>query len=607
MSYRVAISQDGFAPFVSEWVKLDGERAAVGPIKLRALRKLAGFVRDRQGQPVAHAKVFLPSQAAATKTDATGRFELAGIEPEKTFVLVQHAGFRFQGWPIDPANPAAAMSLTLARTTEPPEQVIAAQPDRLSDAEFKTLGEHLLESSLKIVMARQGDSGKQLPLMTVVEFAPDRVREILDKGEIKEPWRVALLRGEVAIQAAAKDMIDATAQVAAISDVRSRVNFLVRLARVLPKTAGDRRRALLEEAIVQARALPALPPKLMTLAVLVKGLLDADMVEQARMLSGEGIKIMDSQPPSRASRTRDFLAQFARVDPAQAQARIQKVSEQDERDACYGDAAIAIGVSRPDEAERFFNLIENRIGIQIFSVANRLCKRLGKVDVARARRIAEGIEGRGTRACAFVSIALGASERDQHSVRALLDRSLETIDQVIESGRGAEPRVLLSGVVALYPTNPAAEVLPIVERVAPDRLAEFFWRAVALHERIRRDDEDRLQASAVGTECSLLAHYDHDAAAALFEPMNAYIQSVMAEQNRGGEVTEAALRAKACIDPATGVALLDQVPPDELQSPIDGWLETRLPLAKAFLAPREKRWAYLWQGGTAQSLIEDDW
>ena len=607
MSYRVSISQDGFAPFVSEWVKLDGEHTAVGPITLRALRKLTGVVRDRQGQPVADAKVFLPSQVSATKTDATGQFELAGIEPGKTFVLVQCKEFRFQGWPVDPSKVGGAMSFTLARKTESPQQVISAQPDQLSDAELKALGGHMLESSLKMLMAREGDSGKQLALTNMAEFAPDRVREILDKGQIKEPWHVAQLRGEVALQAAAKDAVAASAQVAAIADPRARVNFLVRLARALRKTAADRRRMILEEAIVQARTLPAVPGKITTLALLIRELRHASMVEQAKLLCDEGLKIMDSAPPSRAAFARGFLAQLAALDPARALARIQKCPGQADRDDCYGDAAVALALSRPDEAERFFNLIESRIGIGTFGPTLRLCKRLGKVDLARAQKIAEAIEGRGTRAYAFVSIALGAFEQNQHAVGPLLDRSLEVIDEVIESGRGVEPVVLLDGVAALYPTNPAAEVLPIVERIAPERLAEFFWRAVALHERISSDDEDRLQRSAIGTECSLLAHYDHDAAAVLFEPMNAYIQTVVSEQNRGGEVTRAALRAKACIDPAAAVALLDQVPLGEAQSPIDGWFEARLPLAKALLAPREKRWAYLWEGTTAQSLIEDDW
>ena len=57
----------------------------------------------------------------------------------------------------------------------------------------------------------------------------------------------------------------------------------------------------------------------------------------------------------------------------------------------------------------------------------------------------------------------------------------------------------------MYPTNPAAVILPVVERIAPDRLAEVFWRAVALHPRLEPDREDQLQSSYLGFECMLLA------------------------------------------------------------------------------------------------------
>ena len=75
------------------------------------------------------------------------------------------------------------------------------------------------------------------------------------------------------------------------------------------------------------------------------------------------------------------------------------------------------------------------------------------------------------------------------------------------------------------PTNPAAQILPIVERIAPERLAEVFWRAVALHPRIETDREDQLQTSYISYECMLLARYDRDVAAALFEPMDSYLQT----------------------------------------------------------------------------------
>ena len=213
---------------------------------------------------------------------------------------------------------------------------------------------------------------------------------------------------------------------------------------------------------------------------LIKGLLDLGMIEPAKVLADEGLKILDSRPPGNATLAGVFLAQVARIDPAQALVQIQKISDQDQRDECYGAAAIAIAVSQPAEAERFYRLIEERSGRRVFATAVRLCKRLGKVDVARAQGIAAGIAGRGTRACAWVAVALGAVDHDKPSAHAALDRSLEAINEIVESGPGPEPIINFDGVLALYPTNPAAEVLALVERIAPERLAEFFWRAVAL-------------------------------------------------------------------------------------------------------------------------------
>jgi Carboxypeptidase regulatory-like domain len=608
-SYRVSIRREGFAPFLSKWVELAGERTTFSAIRLRALRKLIGSVRDRQGGPVAGARVFLPSGEPTTTTDAVGRFELAGIEPGKTFVLVQRPGFRFQGWPLDVVVAGDLTPLTLARTSEPPEQVVAPQPDLLADSEFKALGEQLLESCVKVALAREDDLGKQLPLLKLVEFAPERVPEILDRGEIKNPIVIARLRGELAIRLAGKDFGDARAEVTAIADPRERVNSLVRLAEALPKSAENRKRAILEDAIVQARGLPAVFAKVVAVGPLIKGLIDFGMLEPAKLLANDGLKILDSRPPGDAtfaSLASGFLAQIARLDTAQAQARIQKISDQFERDRCLGAAAIAIAVSQPADAEQFFRLIEQRSGQLVFSTALPLCKRLGKVDLARAHRIAEGIAGPGTRACAWVFVALGAFGRDKRAATAALDRSLEAIDQILESGPGPDPIVNLNGVNALYPTNPAAELLPLVERIAPERLAEFFWRAVALHERINPDDEDRLQRSAIGKECMLLAHYNRDAAAVLFGPMNSYIQSVVAEKNRNGEVTPSALKAKACIEPKAGVELLDTLAVGLTQSPIDGSFEARLSLAKAFTAPAEERWTYLWTGVAWKGLVEDE-
>ncbi len=48
-TYRVAIKHDGYVPFVSDWVTLDGGRISISPIRLEPMRKLTGKVTDRQG------------------------------------------------------------------------------------------------------------------------------------------------------------------------------------------------------------------------------------------------------------------------------------------------------------------------------------------------------------------------------------------------------------------------------------------------------------------------------------------------------------------------------------------------------------------------------
>jgi len=601
-TYRVSIRRNGFAPFVSDWVTLEGDRTAIPPIQLQALRKLAGSVRDRQGQPVAQARVFLASRGPATTTDAHGRFQLAGVLPGKSVLLAHHAGFRFQGWAIDPVATGDALSLTLARTNEQPEQVIAPQADQNSASDLKALADRLLELCLRAVMARENDRAKLLPLDYLSEFAPGRVREILENGRIKDPRIVAHLRGELAVQMASTDPVDAKAEVMAISDPQLRSHFLVRLAAALPESEPAQKRALLSEAIVQARAMPELPIKVSVLRQIIKGLLDLGAVELAMPLIQEGLKTLDSRTTARTPLAGGFLAQVARVDPAQAHARIQRFSEQTDRDDVYREAAVEMALSHPADAERFFGLIDLRSGIQMYGTALRLCRRLAEVDLPRAERIASAIETPGARACAWAFTALGSSSRGKETDQAALDRSLEAIDRVLESGPGLEPVTNLDGILTLYPTNPAAVILPVVEQVAPERLAEFFWRAVALHERLDSDKEDALQRSAIGVECLLLSRYDRQVAALLFEPMNSFIKSVRAREAQANELTASVIVAKACLDPRAAVEFLEWLPVarDELPSS-----EARMRLAHAFSVSAKERWKVLWRSMQSQIPFED--
>jgi hypothetical protein len=199
---------------------------------------------------------------------------------------------------------------------------------------------------------------------------------------------------------------------------------------------------------------------------------------------------------------------------------------------------------------------------------------------------------------------LGLAEGDRTAAREALDHAIEGIDQLRELGGSVPPGIMLSGVRLMYPTNPAALILPLVERIAPDRLGEVFWRAVALHARIDVNREDLLRNSYIPTECMVLARYDREAAAVLFEPMDSYLRSLASSETGGGEFTPSAIAAKACLDPRAAVALLEELAAQRGISAVPS-RAARIELAEALGQPPEERWKFRWRHIPAQLPLDD--
>ena len=114
-SYRIIIRSEGNPLVTSDWLTATTELTTVPPLRLQQHRKLLGLVHDRQGKPVAGARVFLPSGEPSTTTDAQGRYLLEGVLPDKTYLLVKAEGFRFQGWPGIPAREPQERKLILVQ------------------------------------------------------------------------------------------------------------------------------------------------------------------------------------------------------------------------------------------------------------------------------------------------------------------------------------------------------------------------------------------------------------------------------------------------------------------------------------------------------------
>ena len=98
----------------------------------------------------------------------------------------------------------------------------------------------------------------------------------------------------------------------------------------------------------------------------------------------------------------------------------------------------------------------------------------------------------------------------------------------------------------------------------------------------------------------MLTRYDREVAAALFEPMDAYLRSLAARKGHLWELEYGVIIAKACIDPRTAVALLESLTPPAQLRRSNRPDRARLRLAEVLGLPSENRWTRLWRCTKAQ-------
>ena len=174
-----------------------------------------------------------------------------------------------------------------------------------------------------------------------------------------------------------------------------------------------------------------------------------------------------------------------------------------------------------------------------------------------------------------------------------------------ESGPRLDRVTIASGVRLIYPTNPAATILPIVERIAPDRLADVFWRAADLCTRLDIEHEDRFLRSAIGFECMLMARYDRPATAILFAPMDIYLRSIVAGSRRDAAFTPSLLLAKACLDPRAAAEMVEGLPPAQTLGRAEPTNGARITLFEVLGQPADRRWKRIWHNINSSLPLDD--
>jgi hypothetical protein len=590
-TYRIVVRADGFAPALSDWITTRGERATLPPLTIRRLQTIAGRIADRQGKPVAGAKVVQPGGGPSTTTDEAGRFRLAGARPGRSFLLARREGFRFGGTLLD-GRDDQPVELILTRPGEPPERMMRTLPGPIPEEESRALARRVLMPYLKRAVAEGDDPAKLWSLRNLRWIDPARLLDQVQRTRFERGTTADFLRGEAALGLAATDPEEAATIAETIADPSYRAGTLVDLADLTPASDRARKLTLLDRAALQARAGGLSSNKLFQMGEVAERWLELGETEKARALFAEGRKLVETEPPQSRTNAGSFLAHLARVEPDRPLGLIENVGPRRWRERIYGNIAIRLAFEHPAEAEALLNRLDEPIW-RVYG-APRICRRLARNDPTRARRIADNLPYPAERAYAWTFLADGLVAGDRTAAAAALDRALQEVDS-IDAGdlsRASEP-------------NPAASILPLVEPIAPDRVAEVFWRALALSTpgddpRIDFGRDDPLPSVA-----ALLARYDREAAATLFEPVAAFVRSRALRD--GNDIIPAVVVALTCLDPRGAVELVESLPPAKNLGVNEPSNLARITVAELLAKPPDRRWMGVWRfySGCGSAMFED--
>jgi hypothetical protein len=590
-TYRVVVRAAGFAPALSDWITLRGDSGTLPPVTIRRLRDVAGRVMDRQGRPVVGARVFQAGYGPSATTDPSGRFRLDAARPGRPFLLARRQGFRFAGTMID-GREDRPIELTLTRPGEPPGRPMATLPEAIPAEERRTLARRVLSPYLKRAVA-EGDDGAKLWSLRVLRWLdPAELLDQVQRTRFERPTTADFLRGEAALGLAAADPEEAAAIVETMGGPAERAGTLVDLADLTPATDRAHKLALLDRAALEARAAPISSNKLFQMGEVAERWLELGEMEKARALFAEGRKLVETEPPQARTNAGSFLAHLARVDPAVPMRMIEDVGPEHWRERIYGNIAIRLAFEHPAEAEALLNRIREPNWRNLG--APRICRRLALNDLPRARRIAGSLPSPTERAYAWTFLADGLAASDRTAASVALDRALNEIDGLDpgDRSRADEP-------------NPAASILPLVERIAPERIDEVFWRGVALCAPADDPRTDLGRDHPSPCEASLLSRYDRGVASAIFEPVAAFVRGRALRD--GNDIIPAVVVAQTCLDPRAAVELVEALPEAKTADVNDPTNWTRITVAELLAKPPDRRWMGVWRfySGCGIAMFED--
>ncbi|AGA31486.1 carboxypeptidase regulatory-like domain-containing protein [Singulisphaera acidiphila] len=602
--FRVEVTAPGFFPARTAWVPLPETDLLTLPDltlkRSRGVRVVTGRIIDRDGKPVPGAVV---SQAGdgpiwtSTKADADGRFRLAGVSNGAALIFAEVPEFRFGGAIV--GGEADPVEIRLARVTEPPIANLKTLPSPLPRAEERALARELLGPLLPL--ARSGSLGtlsaSVVPALARVDPGP--VLEMIENRVLAEPTNVLI---QVALSQFEDDPALAIATVEADLDPGTRALCWLALEDFRPAPDRALRENLLERALVDARLAAPTAQKVSLLGQVADRWLERGEIERARPILLEGQKVVAALPKETwFSESEEFACVLAAIDLPAATALFERrgrtnVSPTDAATLSRynSQAASRLASIDPAEAERLIAPpspgFYNRPWIVL-----KAARTMAKLDLPRARRVLETIGDTGMAASSALvpfglgRIADGLARSNPVEARRLLDEAYDGLRKIAVKGNQG----LGQGSVA----NLMAELLPVVERLDPERLAERIWLVAASRA------PSVLEPDARGLEgtfalAMLVARYDRAIADVIATPELERLSDLLINSNARYNAANATIfKSLAVYDPRAIVSMIRTLPDAARKPPLkaDTWtaasLEAQLRLAAALILgfPNEAR------------------
>jgi hypothetical protein len=575
--FRVEVTAAGFFDGKTDWKPADrGDLITFPDLVLRprpAERPITGRVVDRGGKGLAAVMVFQPTYAPGrleATTDQAGRFRLDGVPNGSALVFAEKAGYRFGGAVTGPGD--APVEIRLARADEPPLSIPKPLSPLLSRDEERIKARELIAPLID--PARAGLLGQmgQAVVPALARVDPDRVLEMLENRVL--PQAASVLQ-QVALAQLEEDPKAAIATIAADRDPDDRAQGFLALADGLSDAQSPRRIALVDRALAEARLVEDREARLHLLRGVADRWLELGLIDRAAAVLRQGRAIIVSLRGEEFSfAAEDFGEVLVVIDLRTARTLLDR---KDPKNASpidpgtiqrhHGEAAVRLAAIDPAEAEQLVpKVVPNFWDGARDDYVLRICQRMARADLPRARRILErvneasGPHSSDRHALVALGLALLAADRveiDPLGARKLLDEAFDRLQKVASEGRsGSDPQA----------STRMAALLPLVERIDPDRLEERLWLAAAnrapLFEHMFLN---QLQEPVV--LAALVARYDRAMAAAIIAPALDRIPGLIMDAFGFSYYQSILIKALAAYDARAVTALVGDLPASARRAP----------------------------------------